>query len=123
VIVSRDFALKFTGMLEVNTAAQSLWTPSRQAIVVTCGKDGCWYLTRRDPKRAVHLPAMKVETVDTTGCGDVFHGAYAAALVQGRDIPEAVRYATIAAGIKATRRGGTAGIPDNFTVERQLDRS
>jgi sugar/nucleoside kinase (ribokinase family) len=66
---------------------------------------------------------MKVETVDTTGCGDVFHGAYAAALVQGRDIPEAVRYATIAAGIKATRRGGTAGIPDNFTVERQLDRS
>jgi sulfofructose kinase len=46
-----------------------------------------------------------VQTVDTTGCGDVFHGAYAAALAQGATLCERVRLATAATGLKATLRG------------------
>jgi sulfofructose kinase len=56
--------------------------------------------------------------VDTTGCGDVFHGAYAAGLARGEDVRAAIAVATAAAGIKATRRGGRAGIPDRATVDR-----
>ena len=44
--------------------------------MVTCGEDGCWFHAQGWllPR---HHPAFKVEVVDTTGCGDVFHGAYA----------------------------------------------
>jgi len=53
----------------------------------------------------------------TLGCGDVFHGAYAAALSQGEDLPRRVALAAAAAALKATRRGGQAGIPYRRTVE------
>ncbi len=64
--------------------------------------------------------------VDTTGCGDVFHGAYAAAIARGAGTRAAIRLASAAAGMKATRPGGRAGIPDwpalqRFLVEHEDD--
>jgi len=50
----------------------------------------------------------------------VFHGAYAAGLAQGLDLSDRVRLATAAAALKATRRGGQAGIPRRDAVERFL---
>ena len=58
--------------------------------------------------------------VDTTGCGDVFHGAYAAALAQGEDLPRRIALASATAALKATRRGGQAGIPFRQAVEQFL---
>jgi sugar/nucleoside kinase (ribokinase family) len=52
-----------------------------------------------------------VTVVDTTGCGDVFHGAYAAGLSRGLALPERIRFASAAAALKARGRGGQAGIP------------
>ena len=59
--------------------------------------------------------------VDTTGCGDVFHGAYAAALVHGYEITRALRFAAVAAGLKATCPGGQAGIPSRAAVETEME--
>ena len=67
-----------------------------------------------------HVPALKVNVVDTTGCGDVFHGAYAASIARGEDIPRAIQVATITAGIKAASPGGRNGIPDRAKVETVL---
>ena len=64
-----------------------------------------------------HQPACRVQVVDTTGCGDVFHGAYAAALARGHRLSRAIRMATAAAGFKATQPGGRRGIPDWAAVE------
>jgi sugar/nucleoside kinase (ribokinase family) len=61
--------------------------------------------------------------VDTTGCGDVFHGAYAAALAEGLDPAARVRLASATAALKATRSGGQAGIPVRDTVEAFLQAS
>jgi sugar/nucleoside kinase (ribokinase family) len=58
--------------------------------------------------------------VDTTGCGDVFHGAYASALARGLSLAERVRFAAAAAALKATRPGGQAGIPTRPEVEAFL---
>ncbi len=58
--------------------------------------------------------------MDTTGCGDVFHGAYAAGLARGLDLAERVRLASAAAAIKATRPGGQKGIPTRDEVEAFL---
>ena len=67
-----------------------------------------------------HRPFLEVQVVDTTGCGDVFHGAYAACLARGDGIPKAVQVATIAAGITATRPGGQRGIPDMGEISNYL---
>ena len=45
-----------------------------------------------------------------TGCGDVFHGAYALAIAQGKTVVEAARFASTAAAICATKLGGRASI-------------
>jgi sulfofructose kinase len=119
LILSRDFASKITGAQDPAVATRALWTPGRRAVVVTCGRDGSWSASDRSPGVPSHQPAIAVDAVDTTGCGDVFHGAYAAALVRGETIWNAVRFATVAAGLKATRRGGQAGIPTLAAVEQR----
>ena len=87
---------------------------------MTCGADGCWYLGGDDPQAPCHQPAMPVTVVDTTGCGDVFHGAYAAGLAKGLALPDRVRLASAAAALKATQRGGQGGIPTRSAVTRFL---
>ena len=86
--------------------------PAR-ACAVTCGEAGSWWLTNDGP---LHVPAPEVEAVDTLGAGDVFHGAYALAISEGRDIGSAARFATLAAAIKCTRSGGRAGSPTRAEV-------
>ena len=61
-----------------------------------------------------------VEVIDTTGCGDVFHGAYAAALAEGKTLEVCVREASASAALKATRFGGQAGCPDRAAIERLI---
>ena len=85
---------------------------------MTCGAAGSWYRDEAGPPR--HQPAFPVSVVDTTGCGDVFHGAYAAALARGLDLAARVRFAAAAAALKATRAGGQAGIPTRAATEAFL---
>jgi sugar/nucleoside kinase (ribokinase family) len=118
LIVSHAFAALLTGEIELAVAATRLWRADRRAVVVTAGEEGCWYVTDDGPAR--HQPAFRVQAVDTTGCGDVFHGAYASALVRGLAIPDVIRFASAAAALKAMRRGGQAGIPDRREVEALL---
>lgn len=121
LIASQPFAEKLTGKSDPKAAAESLWSPARKAVVVTCGAEGCWYQLERNQVR--HHPAFRVETVDTTGCGDVFHGAYAATLAREAPIEECIRIASAAAAMKATRQGGQAGIPTRKALENFLRES
>jgi sugar/nucleoside kinase (ribokinase family) len=110
VVMSDDFARELTGAADPLSAIFDLWSASRNSVVITCGKEGAWYANaeNRSPQ---YLPAYRVKAVDTTGCGDVFHGAYALGLAQGMDIHERVRFASAAAAVKATRSGGQKGSP------------
>jgi sugar/nucleoside kinase (ribokinase family) len=122
LILSRSFAERITGRTSPDAAVRHLWasTPRRSA-VVTCGGEGCWYIAADAPGAVRHQPAFAVDVVDTTGCGDVFHGAYAAATARGRDVATALRFASAAAALKAARRGGQAGIPTLAAVEAFLE--
>jgi len=111
VVVNQAFAYKLTGCGDAKIAAESLWNNKRGAVVVTCGPDGCWWIGD-GVSGAVHQAAFAVNVVDTTGCGDIFHGAYAAALVRGLPQAERVRIASAAAAIKATKLGGQQGSPN-----------
>lgn len=120
LILSYSFAVKLTGETQPPAIAATLWTEARQAVVITCGAEGAWYLSGPGRDSARHQPAFKVDTVDTKGCGDVFHGAYAAGLVQGLEVSERVRFAAAAAALKATQPGGQAGIPTLAAVTEFL---
>jgi sulfofructose kinase len=119
LIVNRDFAAKLTGTTDPAAATLKLWEPIRRVVVVTCGAEGCWYLGNSSNTPS-HQPAFLVQAADTTGCGDVFHGAYAAALARGMDLLERVRFASAAAALKATRIGAQAGSPYLAEVEALL---
>jgi sulfofructose kinase len=66
-------------------------------------------------------PAFRVEALDTTGAGDVFHGAYIFGLLQKWELPAAVRFASAAAAIQCTRLGGAGGTPTLDEVNRFLE--
>jgi len=115
LIVSRDFAEQFAPGTTAAEAVKRIRRNPAQTVVVTCGAEGCWYLGE-EIEEPVHQPAYRVPVVDTTGCGDVFHGAYAAALARGLSLPERIRIASATAALKAMHYGGQAGIPRWETV-------
>jgi sugar/nucleoside kinase (ribokinase family) len=113
LIISQAFAAKLTGLSDPRRAVVRLWTGQQKLAAVTCGAKGCFYVTSDEPAVARYQPAFKVKAVDTTGCGDVFHGAYAAALARGMGAPDRIRFAAAAAALKATQTGGAQrGIPN-----------
>jgi sugar/nucleoside kinase (ribokinase family) len=123
LVVGRRFAAELSGEDDPARAAGALWTPRRRAVVVTCGADGCWYVGEETAGDVAHQPIFAVDVVDTTGCGDVFHGAYAAALARGEDLPQRIRLAAATAALKAAHAGGQAGCPTLDEVERLLDQA
>lgn len=86
-------------------------------VIVTFGEKG---LKGLDADGVFEQDAFCVPVCDTTGAGDVFHGAFIAGLLRQMDVRQAARYASAAAAIKCTRIGGRAGIPTHEVVERFL---
>ena len=115
LILSEGFAGRRTGVSDPADMVNRLWDPNRAVVAITCGADGAWYRAR-DDRQINFLTAYRVEAVDSTGCGDVFHGAYALGLARGMGVTACLRLASATAAIKATKPGGQAGIPDWKTV-------
>jgi sulfofructose kinase len=120
LIVSRSFATRFSGLTSIEDMLAALSPSIRSLTAITFGEKGCWYQTPGCVP--VHIPAFPVKVVDTTGCGDVFHGAYAAAIARGEPLHHSLLIATAAAGIKATQHGGRFGIPTREQVEVFLEK-
>jgi sulfofructose kinase len=74
----------------------------------------------RDGTSVREEPVFAIEAVDTLGAGDIFHGAFALALVERREIAGALRFAAAAAGIKCARFGGSTAAPWRAEVEALL---
>jgi ribokinase len=66
------------------------------------------------------VPAFKVKAVDTTAAGDVFNGALAVALSEGRPLLESVHFASAAAAISVTRMGAQPSAPRRKEIDRFL---
>lgn len=83
--------------------------------VITLGADGWVYSDAMGKGRG---DAFQVDVVDTTGAGDVFHGAFAYGVAGGWDTPTSCEFAAAVAAIKCTKRGGRTGIP---TLEQAVE--
>lgn len=118
LVVPLGFGREFTGRDEPSTIIEGLWRADRSAVVLTDGPRGSF--AADSPRALVHLPAFDVVAVDTTGCGDVFHGAYAWGLLHGADLIARVRFASAAAAIVAARPTGQPRVPNYDEVTHLL---
>lgn len=84
---------------------------------VTRGERGVLW---RQGGRTLETGAFPVAAVETVAAGDVFHGAYALAILEGREPAEAMRFASAAAALKCARAGGRAAFPSREAVNRLL---
>jgi sulfofructose kinase len=87
-------------------------------VAVTLGAAGSLWLGEDGALRRV--PALPVAARDTTGAGDVFHGAFALALAEGRDVAAAARFASAAAALKCRNGRGWDGMASRAEVDRLL---
>lgn len=85
-----------------------------EQVVLTLGNQGAYFLTGTEEG---HVPAVKVQAVDTTGAGDTFAAALAVALTEGRSLKEAVVFAAHAAALSVTRYGVIDSLPYRSDVD------
>ncbi|NLX70233.1 MAG: carbohydrate kinase family protein [Clostridiales bacterium] len=87
-------------------------------VVFTFGEEGCLGV---DTQGFFNEPAFSVPVKDTTGAGDVYHGAFIYGLLQGWSASKTARFANAVSAIKCTRIGGRAGIPTVSMVEKFME--
>jgi ribokinase len=104
---------------DVETVADALRAKGPRTVVLTLGARGA-YVAGEGVKALV--PGFPVEAVDTTAAGDVHCGALAVALVEGRPLLEAVRFANAAAAISVTRLGAQPSAPGRAEIDALLAR-
>lgn len=107
LIASAKFARELTGRRDLERALEVLLKQS-SCVAVTDGERGVIW---EDAGGRGALPAFHVTAVDSTGAGDVFHGALALALVRGRSFTSAMGYASAAAALCCMKMGARPGIP------------
>lgn len=100
---------------DVEAALVAVGKDHQGHVGASCGADGyAWY----EDGHVHRVPAPRVDVVDTLAAGDVFHGAFALALLEGKDIRAAARFACVAASLKCTRFGGRLGCPTRDEIDR-----
>ena len=99
-----------------DAVAAAAWFRGRgvRRVAVTMGSAGALVADERGEE---FVPAYRVEAVDTTAAGDVFNGALAVALSEGRELGAAARFAAAASSIACTRIGAQRSIPQRREVD------
>jgi sulfofructose kinase len=108
LIVARALGERLTGCTEVLAILDRLETVGPSVVGLTLAAEGSIVRYR---SQTVHVPAFQVDVIDTTGAGDVFHGAFLAGLLWGWPLHEILRLANAVAALKCQKLGGRAGIP------------
>ena len=86
-------------------------------VAVTLGSRGAMMLAG---DRIYRVSGIPVDVVDSTGAGDVFRGAFIAALLRGDGPQEILRFANLAAALSCTRPGAIGGIPTLAAIQALL---
>ena len=118
-IASEFFYRDMFGNLPYEEGCRKLLEAGPSTAIVTLGSRGSVGMTAQDG--FFRTESFQVPVRDTTGAGDVFHGAYIVGLLEGMDAPECARFASAVSAIKCTCFGGRTGIPNRVTVQRFLE--
>jgi len=107
-IFAEHVPTELTGDANLPRALERLRRPHHSMLCVTLGARGALLLAGHD---VIHEPGISVQTLDTTGAGDIFRGAFIYAFLRGEPPREVVRFANAAAALSCTRIGAMSSIP------------
>ncbi|HXK09686.1 MAG TPA: ribokinase [Vicinamibacteria bacterium] len=105
---------------DASKVADALRAKGPKTVVLTLGPRGAYVAA--EGVRAL-VPGFAVEAVDTTAAGDVHCGALSVALVEGRPLLEAVRFANAAAALSVTKLGAQPSAPRRSDIEELLSKA
>ena len=105
LVCSEKFALQYAGDVQTALLKLSALAPN---VIITLGERG---LIWQRGNETGQLTAPPITAIDTTGAGDAFHGAFAAAVAANMGWPEVLRYASAAGALCCTKMGARPGLP------------
>lgn len=115
LVCSKEFAEQVSGikvdyddLTTITDIYNYLKNEFKNNVVITLEDKGCVYDQEGDIKI---MSSIKVKALDSTGAGDIYHGAFMYGLTQNFDIEKVVSYANLAGAISVTRVGGRYSIP------------
>jgi sulfofructose kinase len=120
LIATESFPRRYTGEEDLESASQILLAQGPDVVAVTLSERGCLVVTREGSFRVAGFP---VQVVDTTGAGDVFHGAFLYGLLQSWSLARTATFANAAGALACRQLGGRSAIPSLAELEAFLDRS
>ena len=104
-------------LVDAETAARKILQLEVKNVLITLGAEGVCVARAGE---IFHVPAFKVTPVDTVAAGDIFCGALAVACGEGRELADAVKFASAAAAISVTRPGAQNAAPRREEIEAFL---
>lgn len=115
-------AEKLTGIRVENDddaarAARALHDKDIRTVIITLGSRGVWASVNGEGRR---VPGFKVKAIDTIAAGDTFNGALVTALLEGKKMDDAIRFAHAAAAIAVTRKGAQPSVPWRKEIDEFL---
>ena len=115
-------AEKLTGIRVENDddaarAAFALHEKGIGTVIITLGSRGVWVSVNGEGRR---VPGFKVKAIDTIAAGDTFNGALVTALLEGKAMDDAIRFAHAAAAIAVTRKGAQPSVPWRKEIDEFL---
>ena len=114
IITSSRFPMMYTGISDQKKALLELQKYTSGFLCSTLGDDGAVALVNGE---FLHIEGCKVNAVDTTGAGDVFHSGFIYGLLQNWEVVQILRFANAAAALKCKEIGGRSGIPSLEAVQ------
>ncbi|MGL5935912.1 MAG: carbohydrate kinase family protein, partial [Cetobacterium sp.] len=122
LICSEDFARDYTRVErlteenyeEVFSKMEEL---NGKTVVITLGEKGCIY---RKDRELYNFPAYKTKAIDTTGAGDIFHGAFIYSFAKGYDFVKSIKFSSVCASLSVEKIGGRESIPELKDVYERM---
>ena len=114
LICGSGFGHQLTGETDLLRSGRAMLEFGPRVVVQTEGREGC-YTT--NPDEHFHTPAFEVEVIDTTGAGDVFHGAYLVGLAKQWELERTAAFASAVSALHCTVLGNRNGIPSMAEVD------
>ncbi len=121
VIGSEFFAKGITPKRKISEKLKYIYDRNKKLVAITLGSKGSIIY---DGKKIIKQKAYSIDhVVDTTGAGDIFHGAFIEGILNKWSIKKTAEFASITAGLKCTKKGGKKGIPTIKTVLRKIKKN